>query len=172
MGWRQMVVGAVVGQVAEFLRGHRPRPQASDGAAGDTNGQASTDEPDAAGERAPGGRLNPLNAAEDMLKRVVDHAKYRTDQSVVKAADEFARKTQEKWPAFVSDLEAAGDRVADRVVDRTNTVVTENIVTLDRLLDRHREQAEHQARNLIFIGLGGLAVVGAGLIVLAWALLR
>lgn len=167
MGWRQMVVGAVVGQVAEFLRERKQnaRPETTTARPGEPGVS------DEVIDRAPGGRLNPLNAAEDMLKRVVDHAQYRTDQSVLKATEELLRKTEEKLPGVVSDIEAAGDRITERMSERLSTILAQNVVTLEELVKRQRAEAELQVKRMLWIALGGLAAVGAGLILLAWALL-
>lgn len=167
MGWRQMVVGAVVGQVAEFLRERKQNAKAHATVRPGEDGNAED-----VVDRAPGGRLNPLNAAEDMLKRVVDHAQYRTDQSVVRAADEVLQKAEQRLPGVLGDLEATGNRVSDRAAERFATLVSQNVSTMDALLRQHRTDAESQLKRLVLIALGGFATVGVGLILLAWALFR
>lgn len=184
-----MVIGAVVGQVAEWMRERRDRPRpAGVGGLDMRDGQdlLESDSPPE-GDRAIGGKLNPLNAAEDMLKRVIDHAQYRTDQSVRKAVSDLQQATERQWPLMSEQaqlaaeratelaaerLEGSSKRIAEDVAARTAIVLDEKLSRADALLRQQREDAvRHVTRLIIILGVV-LLVMGAALIVLAAVLLE
>lgn len=180
MGWRQMVIGALVSQIADLMRKKGPRSPGAHSAQG--AGHAEPPE----SERAMGGKLNPINAAEDMLKRVIDHAQFRTDQSVRKSVSELQQATERQWPLMsehaqlmaertvelaAERLEGAAGRIAEDVAARTSIVLDEKLARADALMAKQREEAGKQAVRLVLIGGVVLLLVGAALIVLAAALL-
>lgn len=181
MGWQQMVIGALVSQIAEFMRKKGPRSAGARSAEGPSP-YAEPPESD----RAVGGKLNPLNAAEDMLKRVIDHAQFRTDQSVKKSVTELQQATERQWPLMSEQaqlmaestvelaaerLEGFAGRLAENIAARTSIVLDEKLARADSLLTQQRKEAGRQMVRLLIIAGVVLLVVGAALIVLGAVLL-
>ena len=182
MGWRQMVIGALISQAADWMRSKGPRSVGAHSAPG---ASAYADDPQES-ERAVGGKLNPLNAAEDMLKRVIDHGQFRTDQSLHKTVSELQQATERQWPLLsehaqitaertielaAERLEGSAGRIAEDVAARTSIVLDEKLARADVLLTQHRKDAGRQAVWLLIIGGLVLLIVGAALIILASVLL-
>ena len=177
MGWQQMVLGALVSQIAEFMHKKGPRSAGAHSAEGSSR---YADPPES--DRAVGGKLNPLNAAEDMLKRVIDHAQFRTDQSVRKSVSELQQATEQQWPLMAEQaqlmaertvelaaerLEGSAGRLAEVIAARTSIVLDEKLARADLLLTEQRKDAQRQGIRLLIIGGVVLLVVGAALIILA-----
>ncbi len=191
MAWQQVLIGAIVGQVAEWVREHRQRPRQSPKgppmADPDDNPIPEVIDTPPETERAPGGRLNPLNATEDMLRRAIDYAQFRTDQSVRRAVAEFRSAVEQQWPLASEKIKVAADRaveqaterlegmskrLAEDVAARTSIVVDEKLAAADRMLRAHREEMSRQLLRLLIASGIVLLVVGVALILLAAYLFR